>query len=343
MYCSYLEIPTVKEFTLSYDAINEERTFSEGDCITGKVTMELSRETKIKSLSIKAKGMAMVFYSKKTSKTKYLKMKEYMIEKTSKGNVFPPGTHIFPFSIRIPQESMPSSFNGSNGNIFYILEAKLCRSWRMDRSVAQEIDFVSKWKENYNDPLMVPQVGAIDKDFICDFGDLTMDVHVDRMGYAPGETVRVRANVNNSTSKSVKPKLNLIRMEWFTAQGWSGINDETVCKLDGDTIPSKTQQTVDMELKIPTKQSLTIRTCDIITVEYILKVSLDISFHSNPKVKFPLVIIPVNYQPNLASDEAVGPNPSGIGGKPGCSDPSSPDPAFGTHPLATTCRTNAVP
>lgn len=39
---------------------------------------------------------------------------------------------------------MPSSFRGSHGKIVYKLTATLTRSWKLDRTTAQELNFVSR-------------------------------------------------------------------------------------------------------------------------------------------------------------------------------------------------------
>ncbi|KAL7392389.1 hypothetical protein ABVT39_024146 [Epinephelus coioides] len=48
----------VQCFTMTCDALNEEGTFSEGDTITGEITLALSKDTTVKRLFVKAKGDA---------------------------------------------------------------------------------------------------------------------------------------------------------------------------------------------------------------------------------------------------------------------------------------------
>ncbi|XP_067087114.1 arrestin domain-containing protein 3-like isoform X1 [Osmerus mordax] len=311
-------MPSVKNLLLSYDAINEQRTFSEGDCITGRVTLQLEKETKIQSLCIKAKCDANVRWTEKrndqnhsyTWHERFYKLKDFMIQETSNENVIPRGTHVFPFSLRIPMGSIPSSFRGRHGKVVHMLETVLSRSWKMDCTETQELNFVSKSNMNYTGPLMSPQVLAIEKDFTFSSGKINMDVHVEKMGFTLGEVVHVRANIDNSSSKELTPKFSLTQTVVFKAQGSRNVNKNTIFKAVGDFISGKTQQTVNVALKIPDDQPPTILNCSNITVEYKLKVHLDISFHRDPEVKFPMVLIPVDYQANMGG--AMGLNPSGV-------------------------------
>lgn len=51
---------TIKHFSIEYDAINSKNTFTNGDTINGRIIMELSKETNIRSLIFIAKGFAHV-------------------------------------------------------------------------------------------------------------------------------------------------------------------------------------------------------------------------------------------------------------------------------------------
>ena len=86
-------MPTIKDLTLTYDALNEEKTFSEGDTLTGTVTMCLEKDTKVESFFVKLKGDANVHWSEKRGEhnhsynahRRYFKLKQFLIPENTKG------------------------------------------------------------------------------------------------------------------------------------------------------------------------------------------------------------------------------------------------------------------
>ncbi|XP_051279719.1 arrestin domain-containing protein 3 [Dicentrarchus labrax] len=305
-------MPAIQSLKMTFDALNDFGTFSEGDTLTGKVTLALSKQTTIESLFVKAKGDADVHWTKKngdhtytySAHTRYFKLKQFLIPE--KDIVVPQGTHVFSFSIKIPPGSMPSSFRGSHGKIVYKLEAKLCRSWRMDHTVEKEINFVSKSFPNLQS-LMSHQVGSTNKEMgFFSKGNAYMDVTVDRRAYAPGETITIDAKIHNSSTSEMTPKFSLIRDVMYRARGNVKTENTVIHKVAGDCIKTKTQKHVKCAMKIPCDLLQTIQNCDIISMEYHLKVYLDISFAFDPEIIFPVVVVPPIMAGHLYPAGAIG-------------------------------------
>lgn len=54
---------TIKHFSIEYDAINNKNTFTNGDTINGRIIVEASKETEIKSIIFTGQGRAEVYWS----------------------------------------------------------------------------------------------------------------------------------------------------------------------------------------------------------------------------------------------------------------------------------------
>lgn len=84
---------TIKKISVTYDAINSSNTFTCGDIVNGRVVVEVAKEAKIDSLTIKFKGKARVFWTERHGKTthtyfdkeKYFDTKLYFIRE-ARGN-----------------------------------------------------------------------------------------------------------------------------------------------------------------------------------------------------------------------------------------------------------------
>ncbi|KAK5871325.1 hypothetical protein PBY51_004211 [Eleginops maclovinus] len=331
-------MPSIQSLTLTYDALNEHRTFSEGDTISGKVTLALLKQVTVDSFFIKATGDADVHWTQKSGdKThsysahkRYFKLKQFFIPEASKDTIIPKGIHVYRFSLSIPQGNFPSSFKGTHGKIVYKLEAKLSRSWRMDQSVEQKILFVSRCYPNLHS-LMLPQIGATKKELgLFSKGKADMEVKIDRMAYAPGETITVFAKINNASSSEMTPKFSLGKKVLFRARGSTKHEECTIIKVVENRVKAYTQLEIRCGMKIPLDQVTTIQNCDILSVEYHLKAYLDISFSFDPKVLFPVVIVPLDFVPAPQPVVATSPYPARAAGGPSNSD--FPPPAVSSHP-----------
>lgn len=289
-----------KDLDLALEAPNQNETYSEGDTIIGTLNFRLKSDTKVKSISVKAKGDANVHWTEGIGDDeesydaykRYFKIKEFLVAKNARGTVLPKGVHNLQFALKIPQGEMPSSFKGKSGKIVYRVEAKISRSWRWPSSVTKEIKFSSKSFPQIHQA-MSPLTDSVDKELgVFSKGQIKMTASVNRGVCFPGDTLSAYARICNSSSKEMTPKFRIQRKTVFFAEGHTDTNDKTVFKLAGDTIKPRSEVTVPCELKIPDDAIYTLRNCEIISVEYYLKVYLDISFAFDPEVVFPLLVVP---------------------------------------------------
>ncbi|XP_014027812.1 arrestin domain-containing protein 3 isoform X2 [Salmo salar] len=215
-------------------------------------------------------------------------------------NVVAPGTHVYPFTIQIPQQAMPSSFKGAWGKILYTLEAKLSRSMRISSKARAEFPFVSKADLGSIPELMIPQHGTKDKKMkLFTSGKVGMDIHIERMGYYLGEDLKVVASIENSSSREIKPKYTLYQKDSFFARGKRRVSTKDILKELGEPIPPSGKLKVTKVLKIPQHIVPSIFTCSNIKCEYRLKIVLDVPYARDPEIKLPLVILPATQMPGL--------------------------------------------
>ena len=82
----------IKDLRVTYEALNEEGTFSAGDTVAGTVTFTLTKDTKVKSLWVKLKGDANVRWTERSgddettysAHRRYFKVKRYVVDEKGK-------------------------------------------------------------------------------------------------------------------------------------------------------------------------------------------------------------------------------------------------------------------
>ncbi|XP_068995207.1 arrestin domain-containing protein 3-like [Embiotoca jacksoni] len=364
---------TVKRLEVTYNPINESNTFTSGDFVSGRVTLEVVKDCQINSFFIKFKGKAEVLWTERYgqttvvyhSKDKYFSTKHYFIrdQKNLKGDdaetlladqssetyssVVAPGCHVYPFTFQILNQDMPSSFKGAVGKIVYLLEATLSRSMRIDKKHSTEINFLSKAELSTIPGLMTPQHESKDKKMkVFTSGTLVMDVNIEKTGFVQGEGLKVLACIQNNSSRKIKPKYCVYRKHSFFANGKRQVHTKDLFKEVGEPIPSSTEKKVTRVITIPHDVEPSIFNCKIIQAEYRLRVYLDVKFASDPEIKFPIVILPASQVPALAPPSAAagfGFEPFGNPNPPVWSNgpqqpaappqPSDPPPPYGAYSM----------
>ncbi|XP_051277300.1 arrestin domain-containing protein 3-like isoform X1 [Dicentrarchus labrax] len=299
---------TITNFSIEYDAINSTNTFSNGDTINGRVIVEVSKESRIQSLIFIGQGIARVRWTEHYGQNqhrvywadeKYYDVKHHILREARQDGteVLGKGRHVFPFSFKIPDRKIPSSFTASIGKIVHKLKAELKQSMKLTKKA--KVHFTFESKADMDIPgLMEPQYSCKDKSLkLFGSGTISMDVHTKQMGYKQGEAFQVTAEINNCSSRSVKPKFILYEKKSFFAQGRRRVCTNEILKEKFEAVESSGKETVTKVINIPRELPPSILNCSIIKLEYRLKVHLDVKCASDPEIKLPIVILPASEVP----------------------------------------------
>ncbi|XP_061673720.1 arrestin domain-containing protein 3-like [Syngnathoides biaculeatus] len=300
---------TVKNFSIEYDSINSQNIFTNGDTIKGRIIVEASKETSIQSLTFIGKGSARVSWHEYYfeydhlyywADEKYYEIKQYILRLGSESVA--KGRHVYPFCFTVPNRKMPSSFKSSTGKIVHKLKAELKQSMRLTKTAKVHFTFVSKADMDIPG-LMEPQHEIIDKKLIGS-GIIAMDVYTKRMGYQQGEDLRIKVDVHNRSSRTLKPKFVLYEKRSYFAQCNRKVSTKKILKEKCEMIEAQSKETMESVIAIPRNLPSSILNSAIIRLEYRLKIFLDIKYEIDPQIKLPIVVLPAFEVParNLPTD-----------------------------------------
>lgn len=87
-----------------------------------------------------------------------------------------------------------------------------------------------------------------------------------------GENMELVLSVDNPSSKKVKPKLSLTKKITYYARGSTKSSTDEINKMVFDPIEQNTKKELKCVMEIPADQGPSIQNCDIIKLEYTLKV-----------------------------------------------------------------------
>uniref|UniRef100_A0A3B4AJI3 Arrestin-like N-terminal domain-containing protein n=1 Tax=Periophthalmus magnuspinnatus TaxID=409849 RepID=A0A3B4AJI3_9GOBI len=141
-----------KNVNINLTSANPRRTFSCGDTVTGTLSFDLTKETKITSITMALTGNVDVHWStgsggKKrhrrhfSAKINLFNLKSVLLQENRLGGgqtKLPPGTHVYPFTY------FPSSFHGIHGRIQYLLTVSIDRPWHFAKSFETELHFLER-------------------------------------------------------------------------------------------------------------------------------------------------------------------------------------------------------
>ncbi|XP_056231769.1 arrestin domain-containing protein 3-like [Seriola aureovittata] len=368
---------TVKNFKVTYNSINGKDIFTNGDWVTGQVTLEVAKDCQINHLFIKFKGKAEMNWTERQgygtvvyhSKQKYFSLKHYFIRDKTLTDIFPPlspwvalfcplasvdallcpccpslfpgcfpscplapvllvaqfhscgfvpGRHVYPFKFQIPLQDVPCSFTGSNADHVSVPGIKTHQHKIMEKK--------------FN---------------LFTSGAVTMTADIEKTVFFQGEGLKVVVRIINKSSREIKPKYCVYRKHSFFANGERRLETKDILKEVGTAITPSASKKVTRVITIPHDMEPSILNCNIIKVEYRLRVYLDVKYALDPEIKFPIIIMPASQVPAVVPPPAAttaaaaaaaassdsGLEPFGKTNPPAAPQPFDPPPPYEAHGL----------
>ncbi|KAK7934045.1 hypothetical protein WMY93_004941 [Mugilogobius chulae] len=264
-------MPSVANFTLFLDRIKDRGTFSEGDTISGKVSLRLLKDTKVLSLSVKAKSDVNTKF-KQTDSTfrrhlRVFKIKADLISADA-NTLLPSGSHLLNFTLPIPFEPLPSSFQSEYGSVTYSVEAKLSRRGKRARKVQHEINFCSRKTISSLSP-------GENRSLKVNNGRSKIQLRVDRSVFSPGDDISVVADLSNFSGRNLEPIFLLMRSDMFSSRRHQKTVVNCLQTEFKQVLRSSHTRRDQCVLKVPQDAGLTVAHCEALSVNFFVLVSLD--------------------------------------------------------------------
>ncbi|XP_029960753.1 arrestin domain-containing protein 3-like [Salarias fasciatus] len=297
---------TFKNFNFNFNSSNEGNTVSSGDLLTGHISFDLTKPTKIRSITMSLTGGVRVYWSTGSGKNRrshsarltFFDLKTVLQQDQDEAVERPelsPGTHMYPFSCQIPQGDFPPTFNGAHGQVIYVLTVGINRPWHMAKTFQTDLNFVSRVDTSQPD-LPLPLSGsnrAKTCNLWCTSGEVTLAARTEKKAFIPGETAKIICDFSNGSSKTATLKVKLQQQQTYYTH--NRVSRRTVFKElaseVGDPVaPYTSDQHAEVMITIPSPLTMSITNCSILELEYLIQVSLCVKPCTDVMVLFPIVL-----------------------------------------------------
>ncbi|XP_055375284.1 arrestin domain-containing protein 17-like [Condylostylus longicornis] len=296
---------------------NPSGVYFAGQNISGTVEIITTRPKNIRSIHITINGSAEVRWTEKVQRTNdegktedseevfsatdhYLHTQTYVYGQSGGGSLeLPAGRYLFTFAGFIPP-NVPSSINGSLGQVRYEVVATIDRPLRYDNVFKQPFTVLAPLDLNLNHAYSMPMDKKEEKTFLCGLccgnnDPILITVAIPFSGYAPGQKINFKMNIENKSNTDVsESKIKLMKTIKFscrTPKTKERLNNIKICDKRIDGVPKQESKELNDFLEIPSTVPSTLETCSIIHVTYTVMVVVKFSgIHQNVEINFPITI-----------------------------------------------------
>lgn len=303
----------IREFDIRLDR----EMYYAGEILKGHVILNTVENFKLRSIRVVLRGKAHVEWKVVISGDRQtVKEDQYFVDDRAiiwgkdkvEGTVpiLPRGHHQFPFEFRLPESQLPCSFESKLGYIRYYIK------------VTVDIPYASPPQGMKYFTIIGPHIDCMDEQYMksmsghdkrttcclcCERGPVTLHTQLDRSAYVCGESIRLRANIDNQGEETVRLKVKLLQyVEYFIDRRVFGVTKElqhVVLEYKGDIVKPNTRTKWDSKqsLIVPTMPPTVVGVCKIMQIYYVLKVNLELEKSGEDLLMhFPITIATVPFR-----------------------------------------------
>ncbi|KAL1117249.1 hypothetical protein AAG570_004575, partial [Ranatra chinensis] len=230
--------------------------------------------------------------------------------------ILPRGQHQFPFKFQLPESSLPCSFESKPGYIRYYIKVTVDIPYASPPQGMKYFTIIGPHIDCMDEQYLKPMVGQDKRTtccLCCKRGPVVLRTQLERSAYVCGESVRLKANIENQGEEEVRLIVRLMQyIEYFIDRGVLGVTKEVqhvVLEYKGDSIKPNSISKWDSSnlLVVPVTPPSLLGVCRLLQIYYVLKVNLEFEKSGDDlHMHFPITVATVPFRiPNSQQQPVV--------------------------------------
>ncbi|KAK3592075.1 hypothetical protein CHS0354_019330, partial [Potamilus streckersoni] len=229
--------------------------------------------------------------------------------------IMPRGKHVYPFKFKLPESSLPCSFESKVGSIRYYLRVIMDIPYASPPQSIKYFTLVGPHIDCMEDKYLTPVIMR-DKTnkccLCCAAGPLLLKATMERTAYCCGENLRFKAEISNGTDQEVWLLCTLVQeVEFYINKGVLGLAKTVTHKVWEyqaemvEPFDAVSYDRLHEVLRVPPMPPTLLDVCNIIQIYYMLKVKV-ISQQAGGllELNFPVTVATVPFRiPNSTDPE----------------------------------------
>ena len=272
-----------------------DQAFYSGSTVSGSVQLDVSEPKSFKYVSIKFVGRSYVYWEERRTESsgnqqrtvvyKYSSEQPYVDEdamlwtcQQSPDGKLGIAEYSWPFRFTVPAHA-PSSFEGTVGNIRYVLEARVGTGLlKFDHVVEARIP-VQQLVRITDPRLLLPERFEAEKTLCClccASGSITLNIAVPKTGFCLRETFILHVSVENGSSRGITVAASICQLVLYKARSHQRSSKKTLACYESDPIEGQSSREWDPVIEVPATEIVHEGSCDDIVIQYSLVVAAKI-------------------------------------------------------------------